>query len=154
MNDEYFMEIALTLAKKAYKKGEVPIGAIIVKDGKIISKAYNKREKTQNANAHAELTAINKACKKLKSWRLDGCTLYCTLEPCPMCAGAIVNSRIKKLVFGACEPKSGSVCSKFNILTESGLNHTVEYKGGVKEDECSKIIKDFFSDLRAQSKIN
>ena len=149
-----FMQIALNLAKKAYKKGEVPIGAVIVKNGKIISKGYNKREKSQNALMHAEIIAINKACKKLKSWRLDGCTIYCTLEPCFMCAGAILNARIDKLVFGAYEQKSGSAISKFNAFENSGLNHNVLVESGVLESQCKKLLQDFFSELRIKDKIN
>ena len=146
--DVYFMGKALLLAKKAGKKGEVPIGAIVVKNGKIISKAYNCREKRQNATYHAEIIAISKACKKLRSWRLDDCEMYCTLEPCVMCAGAIVNARIKRVIFGACEPKSGAISSKFHVLSESGLNHVTEYFGEVLQEECSKLLKDFFSNLR------
>ena len=149
-----FMQVALNLAKKAYKKGEVPIGAVIVKNGKIISKGYNRREKSQNALMHAEIIAINKACKKLKSWRLDGCEIYCTLEPCFMCAGAILNARINKLVFGAYEQKSGSATSRFNVFDNSGLNHTVLVNGGVLELECKKLLQDFFADLRIKDKIN
>lgn len=149
-----FMQIALNLAKKAYKKGEVPIGAVIVKNGKVISKGYNKREKSQNALMHAEIIAINKACKKLKSWRLDGCTIYCTLEPCFMCAGAILNARIDKLVFGAHEQKSGSAISKFNAFENAGLNHKVLVESGVLESQCKKLLQDFFSELRIKDKIN
>ena len=111
-----FMLEAYNLAKKAYKKGEVPIGAVIVKDGKIIARGYNQREKKQSAILHAEIIAIKKACKKLKSWRLDGCDLYCTLEPCFMCSGAVLNARIKRLYFGAYEQKSCSAVSKFNLF--------------------------------------
>jgi len=149
-----FMQIALNLAKKAYKKGEVPIGAVIVKNGKIISKGYNKREKSQNALMHAEIIAINKACKKLKSWRLDDCTIYCTLEPCFMCAGAILNARIDKLVFGAHEQKSGSAISRFNVFENAGLNHKVLVESGVLESQCKKLLQDFFSELRIKDKIN
>ena len=113
---EKFMKLAIKQALKAQEKDEVPIGAVLVKDGKVIARAYNKRESTQLATAHAEILAIEKASKKLKSWRLDGVELFVTLEPCPMCAGAIVNSRIKKVYFGASEEKSGSCESKFNIL--------------------------------------
>ncbi len=148
MNDEFFMKIAITLAKKAEKKGEVPIGAVVVKDGKIISKAYNKREKTQNAVRHAEVTAIEKACKKLKSWRLENCTLYCTLEPCIMCCGAVINSRIEKVVFGAYEKKSGAVASKFSLLSDNGLNHNSQYTGGVLEEECKALMVNFFERVR------
>lgn len=148
MNDKYFMEKALELAEKAEKKGEVPIGALIVKNGKIISKAFNKREKKQNALYHAEILAINKACKKLKSWRLDDCVLYCTLEPCIMCSGAIVNARIQKVVFGAYEKKSGAVVSKYSLLNDNGLNHNCLFLGGIKEEECKTILVNFFKNQR------
>lgn len=147
-----FMLVALKLAQKAYKKGEVPIGAVIVKEGKIIAKAYNNREKTQNAINHAEIIAINKACKKLKSWRLDGCELYCTLEPCFMCSGAILNARIKTLYFGAYEQKSGSASSKFNLFEDTGHNHKCEVIGGIMEQECKKLMQDFFANLRIKDK--
>lgn len=145
---EEFMNLAISEAKKALKCDEVPIGAVIVKDNKVIAKAYNMVEKTQDATCHAEITAIKKASKKLKSWRLDGCEMYITLEPCPMCAGAICNSRIKKVYYGAKEKKSGSAESKFNILTDSGLNHKVEFIGGIKEKECSEILKSYFKSKR------
>ena len=143
-----FMELALKMANKAERKDEVPIGAVIVLDGKVIAKAFNKKEGKNLATAHAEILAINKASKKLKSWRLDGAELYVTLEPCPMCAGAIVNARIKKVYFGAYEPKSGSAISKFNILTQSGLNHVTEYEGGVMQEECSTLLKNYFKKKR------
>ena len=138
------MQKALEQAKKAQSVDEVPIGAVIVLDGKIIARAYNKKESSQIATHHAEILAIQKACKKLKSWRLDNAEMYVTLEPCPMCAGAIVNARIKKVYFGAYEPKSGSAVSRFDILTGAGLNHTTEYVGGVMEEECSAILKNYF----------
>lgn len=147
---EKYMGLALKEALKAEKKDEVPIGAIIVLDGKIIAKGYNQTENTQIATKHAEIVAIEKACKKLKSWRLDGAEIYVTLEPCPMCAGAIVNARIKKVYFGAYELKSGSAVSKFNVLSESGLNHKVEFEGGVLKDECSNLLKSYFKRKRAQ----
>lgn len=143
-----FMLEAYKLAQKAYKKGEVPIGAVVVKDGKIIAKGYNKREKTQSAIMHAEIIALQKACKKLKSWRLDGCDLYCTLEPCFMCSGAVLNARIKTLYFGAYEQKSGSAGSKFNLFSDTGHNHKCEVVGGIMEEECKKLMQDFFRELR------
>ncbi|MBR2614391.1 MAG: tRNA adenosine(34) deaminase TadA [Clostridia bacterium] len=145
---EKFMRLALKEADKGERLDEIPIGAVIVKDGKVLAKAFNKRESLQDPTAHAEILAIKKASKKLKSWRLDGCEMFITLEPCPMCAGAIVNARIKKVYFGAKEPKSGSVISKFNILTDAGLNHKVEFLGGVLEEECSQKIKTYFKSLR------
>lgn len=149
---EKYMNRAISLAKKAEEKDEVPIGAVIVKDGKVLATGYNRTENTQIATRHAEITAIERACKKLKSWRLDDCEMYITLEPCPMCAGAIVNARVKKVYFGAYEKKSGSAESKFGILTDSGLNHKTEYQGGVMEEECSKMLKEYFKKKRKESK--
>ena len=143
-----YMKTAIILAKKAIELDEVPIGAVIVCNGKVIASAYNQRETTQMATAHAEILAINKACKKLKSWRLDGAEMYVTLEPCPMCAGAIVNARIKKVYFGAYEQKSGGAISKFNILSEGGLNHVTEFEGGIMEEECSNMLKNYFKAKR------
>lgn len=140
------MEEALKLAQKANKKGEVPIGAVIVRNGKIISKGFNKREKTQNAIMHAEIVAIEKACKKLRSWRLDDCEIYVTLEPCLMCLGAIINSRIKKLVFGASDNKS---CTKEFLLSKNNsLNHNLEIESGILEEDCAKLLKEFFKNAR------
>lgn len=143
-----FMKLAIKEAKKALEIDEVPIGAVVVLNGQVIAKAYNKVEKTNLPTAHAEILAINKASKKLNSWRLIDAEMYVTLEPCPMCAGAITNARIKKVYFGAYEPKSGSAESKFNILTESGLNHRTEYEGGILESECSLMLKEYFRNKR------
>ncbi len=143
-----FMKIALKEAKKAYNLGEVPIGAVIVKGDRVIAKAYNKRNTKNLATAHAEILAIEKACKKLNDWRLDGCEMYVSLEPCPMCAGAIVNSRLTKLYFGAYERKSGSVLSNYQILFNNGLNHTLDAEGGIMEKECSTLLKEFFKSKR------
>ncbi len=145
---EKFMKQAIKEAIKARNKDEVPIGAVIVLDGKIISRAHNLMEKTQMATAHAEILAINKACKKLKSWRLDNAEMYVTIEPCAMCAGAIANARIKKVYFGAYETKSGCAESKYPVLSDSGLNHTVEYLGGIERDICANIIKNYFKSKR------
>lgn len=142
------MRIALKQAEIARTKDEVPIGAVIVLDDKVITKAHNLIEKTQIATKHAEIIAIEKACKKLKSWRLEGASLFVTIEPCPMCAGAIANARIKKVYFGAYEPKSGSAESKFHVLEDSGLNHKVEFEGGILQKECSEIIKNYFKSKR------
>ena len=144
-----FMIEAYKQAQKAERIDEVPIGAVIVLDGKIIARAYNKKETDNLATSHAEILAIKKASKKVGDWRLEGAEMYVTLEPCPMCAGAIVGARIKKVYFGAYEPKSGSAVSKFDILTSSGLNHTVEFEGGVMEEECSNLIKLYFKKKRA-----
>ena len=142
--NEKFMKSALREAKKAERAEEVPIGCVIVKDGKIVARAYNMRQTKRLATAHAEILAIEKACRKIKDWRLDGMEMYVTLEPCAMCAGAIANSRIKKVWFGAYEQKGGGVVSKFNILSESGLNHVTDFEGGLLEEECSNLIKEFF----------
>ena len=142
-----FMSRALLLAKKAYEAGEVPVGAVMVKDGEIIAEGYNMREQKQNALSHAEIECINKACEVLKSWRLDGCELYVTLEPCPMCTGAIINSRIKTVVFGAYDLKAGSMDSVIN-LCDYPYNHKPEIYGGIMEDECKEILEKFFQNLR------
>lgn len=147
-----FMDIAISEAKRAYLEDEVPIGAVIVINGKVVAKAHNEIEKTQLSTRHAEIIAIEKASKKLKSWRLDGAEMFVTLEPCPMCAGAIVNARIKKVYFGAYEEKSGSAVSKFDILSSSGLNHKTEFLGGVKEEDCKKLLKDYFREKRKGEK--
>ena len=138
-----FMYEALSLAKEAAEMGEVPVGAVIVKDGEIIATGKNERETKQNALSHAEIEAINNACKALGSWRLDGCEMYVTLEPCPMCAGAIINSRIKTLVFGAYDSKAGSIDSVVN-LCDYPYNHKLEIYGGICEDECLSVLKVFF----------
>lgn len=145
--EKYILE-TLSLAKKAFDKDEVPVGAIIVKDGKIIAKAYNMRNKKKNALYHAEIIAIKKACKVVKDFRLIGCTMYVNLEPCAMCAGAILNARLDKVVFGAYEKRSGCCGSKLNILTDGSDIHKVEVVGGVMENECAQIMKDFFSKKR------
>ena len=145
--DIYFMKRAIARAKAAAKDDEVPIGAVIVKDGKIIATGRNMREKRKNALLHAEIVAINRACKKIGAWRLIDCTLYVTMEPCPMCAGAIVNSRIKRVVYGCYDKKSGAYGSVFN-LAEQPLNHKYEVEGGVLENECAELLSDFFSKLR------
>ncbi len=154
MIDTKFMKKAIKEALKAEKIDEVPIGAIIVKEDKIIARAFNTVESSFDATCHAEMNVIKKACKKLKSWRLDDCTIYVTLEPCPMCAGAIANARIKRVVFGAYEKKSGSAQSKFPILSDSGLNHNVLFSGGVLEEECSQILKKYFKGKRKQKSLD
>ena len=142
-----FMRAAINEAKKSEKDGEVPIGAVIVKDGEIISCGRNRRESEKNALCHAEIEAINKTCKALGGWRLQDCDLYVTLEPCPMCAGAVINSRIKTVYFGAYDAKAGSFGSvaDFNRIP---YNHKPEIIGGVMEEECSKLLSDFFKRLR------
>ncbi|MDD4110658.1 MAG: nucleoside deaminase [Clostridia bacterium] len=147
MNKEKFMLQAYKQAQIAKKNGEVPIGAVIVLDEKIIARGYNKREKSQNAINHAEIVAINKACKKLNSWRLDNCEIYVTLEPCLMCYGAILNARIKKLHFGASDNKS-QVDKTILLSKNNSLNHNLEIESGILENECSQILAEFFKKMR------
>lgn len=147
---EKFMTLAIKEALKAKEKDEVPIGAVIVLDGKVIAKGHNQTEKTQIATKHAEIIAIEKANKKLKSWRLDGAEMYITVEPCAMCAGAIANARIKKVYFGAYEFKSGCAESKYKVLTDNGLNHSVESEGGILEKKCAEILKNYFKEKRVK----
>lgn len=147
MADSIFMAEALNQAEKAFKNGEVPVGAVIVYKGEIIAKGYNKREEKQNALLHAELEVIEKACQALGRWRLEGCTLYVTLEPCPMCSGGIINSRIDKVVFGAYDDKAGSMGTMTN-LCDFGYNHRPGIIGGYMESECKKILEDFFISVR------
>ena len=149
-----FMKAAIKQANIAMDKDEVPVGAVIVVNGKIIARAHNLMEKTQLATAHAEVLAINKACKKLKSWRLDNAEMYITMEPCAMCAGAIVNARIKKVYFGAYESKSGCAESKFPVLTDSGLNHTTEFFGGIMQEICANMIKNYFKAKRNRKSLD
>lgn len=145
--DKKFMKRACELALTAKQSGEVPVGAVIVKNGEIIGEGRNMREEKQNALSHAEIEAINMACKRLNSWRLDDCEMYVTLEPCPMCAGAIINARIKTLVFGAYDSKMGSIDSVVN-LCDLPYNHKVEVYGGIMEDDCRALMTDFFGNLR------
>ncbi len=146
--DKKFMQEAIKQARIAFDLGEVPVGAVIVKDGQIISVGHNLREQKQNALSHAEIEAINSACQKLGSWRLDGCEMYVTLEPCPMCTGAIINSRIKTVVFGAFDKNMGCMDSIIN-LCDYPFNHKVEVYAGICEDECKKILEDFFKSIRS-----
>ena len=142
------MKLALKEAKKAYDKGEVPVGAVIVKNGKVISKAYNLKEIKNDTTNHAEILAIKKASKKLNSWRLIDCEMYVTLEPCSMCAGALIQSRIKKVYIGAMDYKTGACGSVLNLLENYTFNHKVEVETGVMQEECTNIIKNFFKTLR------
>lgn len=143
------MHAALEQAKLAYQIGEVPVGAVVVKDGEIVGTGYNRRETDKNAVAHAELLAIDDACKRLGGWRLWECELYVTLEPCPMCAGAIINSRIKRLIYGASDKKAGSVESVVRMF-DLPYNHKPPYAAGVLEEECSQILKSFFKEMRSR----
>lgn len=148
MDKEYYMKEALKEAKKAYNELEVPVGAIIVKDDKIIARAYNEKEKKCDTTKHAEILAIQKASKKLKSWRLCDCDMYVTLEPCSMCAGALIQSRIRKVYIGAMDEKTGSCGSVLNLLKDYKFNHNVDIEYGICKEECEYILKDFFKYLR------
>jgi tRNA(adenine34) deaminase len=150
--EEKFMKAALKEAKKAYDKLEVPVGAVIVKDRKIIARAHNLKETKNDTTKHAEILAIQKASKNLNSWRLIDCEMYVTLEPCSMCAGALINSRIKKVYIGASDQKTGAVGSVFNLLEDYTFNHKVEYEKGVMQEECENILKEFFKKLRKNKK--
>jgi tRNA(adenine34) deaminase len=150
--DENFMRHALKEAHKAAQKGEVPVGAVVVKDGKIIGRGHNLTESKQSALTHAEISALGKASKKLKSWRLNDCDLYVTLEPCTMCGGAIVLSRIRHLFYGATDPKAGAVESTARVLDNVKLNHRVKATGGILKEECSRVLSDFFKEVRRKAK--
>ena len=149
MNDkEYFMKEALKEAKKAYKKLEVPVGVVIVKDNEIIARGYNQKEMKNNPIKHAEIIAIEKACKKLNNWRLNDCEIYVTLEPCPMCAGAIINSRIKKVYIGAVQEKTGAFGSKVNLIEKYNSETKIDTEFGILQDKCLELVQDFFKELR------
>ena len=148
LSDEDFMREALREAQKALEEDEVPIGAIVVKDGEILARAHNQREQFNDPTAHAELIAIRLAAAKLNSWRLLDTTVYVTVEPCPMCAGALVLARVKRLVFGAKDPKAGAAGTLMNLLDETRLNHQVEVTSGVLKEECKKLLSTFFLQLR------
>lgn len=150
--EEKYMKEALKQAKKAYALGEVPIGCVIVHEGKIIGRGYNRRNTDKNTLAHAEITAINKASKVIGDWRLEECTLYVTLEPCQMCAGAIVQARIPEVVMGCMNPKAGCAGSILNILEMPQFNHQVKVPRGILEAECSQMLKTFFEELRIRNK--
>lgn len=145
--EESFMQEALKLAREAAAEGEVPVGAVVVKDGEIVGRGRNRREKEKNALCHAEVEAIDQACRTLHGWRLWQCELYVTLEPCPMCAGAVINARIPRLVYGARDPKAGS-CESVVDLFSLPYNHRPQVEAGILEEECSGILKSFFSCLR------
>ncbi len=149
---EKFMKEAIKQAQKAYNKQEIPVGAVIVKNNKIIARAYNKKEETKTATHHAEILAIQKASKKLGSWRLTGCEMYVTLEPCSMCAGALIQARIKKVYIGTMDEKTGSCGSVLNLLEDFTFNHKVEIETGIMQKECENILKNFFKDLRKSKK--
>ena len=148
----FSLDVFYSSSKIAYDKLEVPVGAVIVKDEKIIARAHNLKETKYDTTKHAEILAIQKASKKLNSWRLIDCEMYVTLEPCSMCAGALINSRIKKVYIGASDPKTGAVGSVFNLLEDYTFNHKVEYEKGVMQEECENILKEFFKKLRKNKK--
>ena len=150
--DEKYMKEAMKQARKAYKLGEVPIGCVIVHEGRIIGRGYNRRNTDKNTLAHAEITAINRASKVIGDWRLEDCTLYVTLESCQMCAGAIVQARIPKVVMASMNPKAGCAGSILNILDMTQFNHQVEVVAGVLDEECSRMLKEFFVELRVRNK--
>ncbi len=150
--DEIFMKEALKEACKAYEINEVPIGAVIVRNGEIVGRGFNQKETLKDATLHAEISAIKDACRNLGGWRLPGCTMYVTLEPCSMCAGALVNARVERLVIGASDYKTGACGSVLNIVQMEKLNHQVDVKSGVLENECSDILKMFFEELRNSKK--
>jgi len=151
--DEKFMRQAINQAKKAYALDEVPIGCVIVHDGKIIARGYNRRNIDKTTLSHAEINAIKKASKKLGDWRLEGCTIYITLEPCQMCAGALIQARIDRVVVGSMNPKAGCAGSVINLLQMKEFNHQAEFEKGVLERECSKLLKQFFKELRQRKKM-
>lgn len=150
--DEKYMRAALSQAKKAYSLGEVPIGCVIVYEDKIIGRGYNRRNTDKSTLAHAEITAIKKASRKIGDWRLEGCTLYVTLEPCQMCAGAIIQARISGVVMGSMNPKAGCGGSVLNILEMPAFNHQAEVRRGVLEEECSSMLTKFFKELRVRNR--
>ena len=147
-----FMLRAIELAQKAYEMGEVPVGAVVVKDNKIIGEGYNFRESRQSALGHAEIMAIDAACKTLGSWRLEDCTLYVTMEPCIMCTGAIINSRISNVYFGAYDQKAGCAGTLYNLPEDERFNHRAKVVGGVMENECANLLSDFFKQKREKQK--
>jgi len=151
-NHQRFMQAAIEEAQKAAEIGEVPIGAVIVRDGEIVGRGYNLRETRKDPTLHAEMIAIREASERLGGWRLIGCTLYVTLEPCPMCAGAIVQSRVEQVVYGATDPKAGCAGTLMDLLNEPRFNHQVPVVSGILEEECGQLLKDFFRGLRKKGK--
>lgn len=147
--DKEFMTLAIEEAQHALSKDEVPIGAVIVKDGQVVSRAHNLREAWQDATAHAEMVALKEACERLKNWRLMGCTMYVTMEPCPMCAGATMLARVERIVLGAWDPKLGACGSVWDVVRDRRSTHRAEVVGGVLEDECGEIVRDFFAGHRS-----
>ncbi|MDO9573452.1 MAG: tRNA adenosine(34) deaminase TadA [Candidatus Contubernalis sp.] len=148
MPQEYFMRAALEEAQKAFEKGEVPIGAVLVKDQEVIARAHNLKEERRDPTAHAEILVIQEASRILKSWRLAGTTLYVTIEPCPMCAGALIQARVGKLVFGARDVKAGTCGSLYNLVQDSRFNHCIKVEEGILKDSCAEIMQRFFKERR------
>ena len=148
MKHEEYMNIAIEEARSAAQQGEVPVGAVLVLDGEVVAQAHNQRETTHDATAHAEVLAIRQACAKLQNWRLTGADLYVTLEPCPMCAGAIVNARVGRVIYGAPDSKAGGVDSLFNIVDNKNLDHRVEILSGICETECREVLQEFLKRKR------
>ncbi|MCC6125988.1 MAG: nucleoside deaminase [Pirellulales bacterium] len=149
---EHYMQLALDEAERAFREAEVPIGAVVAQEGRVIAAAHNQREQLHDPTAHAEMIAITQAAEALQSWRLDGCTLYVTLEPCPMCAGAILQARIPLVVYGAADPKAGAVHSLYRLLDDPRLNHRCEVIAQVLADRCGRILSRFFQDQRRLGK--
>lgn len=147
-SDEYFMKEAIKEAKKAYQKNEVPVGAVVVKNNEIVARGHNIKETKKDTTKHAEIIAIQKASKKINAWRLEDCTMYVTLEPCTMCAGAIIQARLKRLIIGTMDKKTGACGSVLNLIDDYEFNHKVELETGIMETECRQIMKDFFKELR------
>jgi tRNA(adenine34) deaminase len=152
--DERYMQAAIEQARVAEENGDVPIGAVIVYQGRVIGKGYNQREQLQDPTAHAEIIALTAAAAEVGSWRLEGCTIYVTLEPCCMCAGALVLARVDRLVYGCDDPKAGAIRSLYNIVQDERLNHRLEVSGGVLAEECGKLLSEFFERRREESKNN
>ncbi|MGA7828609.1 MAG: tRNA adenosine(34) deaminase TadA [Geobacteraceae bacterium] len=151
-DDNYWMGLAIREAKKAGARGEVPIGAVVVRDGLVLGRGFNLREKSLDPTSHAEMTAIRKAAKKTANWRLLGATLYVTLEPCPMCMGAIILARLERVVFGCHDPKAGAAGSLFDLSNDARLNHRVALTSGIRGEECSELLSSFFAELRRSKK--
>lgn len=147
-DDAAFMRAALQEALAAYEKGEVPVGAVVVRNGAIVGRGHNMRETLQDPTAHAEMLALTAAAEAVEEWRLENCDLFVTLEPCPMCAGAIVNARVRRVVFGAADPKAGACGTLYNLVQDTRLNHRAELTAGVLADECSEVLKSFFRECR------
>jgi len=152
--DQQYLRAAITAAKIAEENGDVPIGAVIVYQNRIIAKAYNQREQLQDPTAHAEIIALTQAAAALENWHLNGCTMYVTLEPCPMCAGALVLSRMDRLVYGCDDPKTGACKSLYNIVTDGRLNHRLEVTSGVLQEQCREQLQEFFAKRRIENKDN